>query len=259
MEVAVENKLRYDKYKDSGVEWLRQIPEHWEVIPNKYIFSLKKDLVGNKASDYSLLSLTLKGIIKRDMENPKGKFPAEFDTYQKVKRGDFIFCLFDVEETPRTIGLSEYDGMITGAYTVMEVNDCFSKEYLYYYYLSLDNGKRLKYIYSGLRNTIPKESFAALKTIIPPLYEQQAIAIFLDDKCSKIDEAVEIKQKQITLLKERRQIAIHQAVTRGLDKNVPLKDSGVEWIGKIPEHWEVKKTTYIAESIGSGTTPTSGD
>src|SRR5688572_6715601 len=121
-EVQVE---KYEAYKDSGVDWLGQIPEHWETLANKYIFKLKKNLVGKRSGDFTLLSLTLNGVIKRDMENPQGKFPAEFNTYQEVEKGDFIFCLFDVEETPRTVGLSNFEGMITGAYTVMEINDDF--------------------------------------------------------------------------------------------------------------------------------------
>jgi type I restriction enzyme S subunit len=114
---------KYPSYKDSGVEWLGEIPEHWKTLSNKNIFKIKQKLVGKKSSEYDLLSLTLKGIIKRDMENPQGKFPAEFDTYQEVKKGDFVFCLFDVEETPRTVGLSSFDGMITGAYTVFSVKN----------------------------------------------------------------------------------------------------------------------------------------
>jgi type I restriction enzyme S subunit len=113
------------------VDWLGEIPDGWDLVPNKYIFRLKKNLVGKKSSQYELLSLTLKGIIKRDMENPEGKFPAEFDTYQEVRIGDFVFCLFDVEETPRTVGLSNFDGMITGAYTVFEPLNDFDKNYLY--------------------------------------------------------------------------------------------------------------------------------
>src|SRR5699024_1141989 len=104
---------RYEEYKESGEQWIGEIPKHWELLANKYIFSLKKNLVGKRSAQYDLLSLTLRGIIKRDMENPEGKFPAEFDTYQEVKVNDFVFCLFDVEETPRTVGLSKYDGMIT--------------------------------------------------------------------------------------------------------------------------------------------------
>ena len=234
------NKLpKYPAYKPSGAKWLGEIPEHWETLANKYIFNLKKNQVGKKSGNYVLLSLTLNGVIKRDMVNPQGKFPADFDTYQEVKKGDFIFCLFDVEETPRTVGLSEYDGMITGAYTVMQPNDNFDRSYLYYFYLNLDADKRMKPLYTGLRNTISKENFFSFRTFVPTLKEQTAIASFLDRKTTQIDQAIAQKERMIELLKERRQILIHNAVTRGINPNVKMKDSGLEWIGKIPEHWEL--------------------
>jgi type I restriction enzyme S subunit len=245
---------RYDTYKNSSVEWLGEIPEHWEVLANKHIFSLKKNQVGKKSDDYDLLSLTLKGVVVRNLENG-GKFPAEFDTYQEVKKGDFVFCLFDVEETPRCVGLSDFDGMITGAYTVMEPNENFDKRFLYHYYLNLDADKRMKPLYTGLRNTISKDNFFAFKTFVPPLKEQTKIAEFLDDKATKIEDAITIKEQQINLLKERKQILIHKAVTQGLNPNVTLKDSGVEWIGKIPKHWEVKRFRYVF-NLGKGLTIT---
>jgi type I restriction enzyme S subunit len=239
---------RYDTYKNSSVEWLGEIPEHWEVLANKHIFSLKKNQVGKKSDDYDLLSLTLKGVVVRNLENG-GKFPAEFDTYQEVKKGDFVFCLFDVEETPRCVGLSDFDGMITGAYTVMEPNENFDKRFLYHYYLNLDADKRMKPLYTGLRNTISKDNFFAFKTFVPPLKEQTKIAEFLDDKATKIEDAITIKKQQINLLKERKQILIHKTVTQGLNPNVTLKDSGVEWIGEIPEGWELKKVKHIAKVV----------
>lgn len=236
---------RYPDYKDSGVEWLGVIPAHWDVLSNKFIFRLKKNLVGKKHNDYDLLSLTLKGIIKRDMENPEGKFPAEFDSYQEVETGDFVFCLFDVEETPRTVGLSPYNGMITGAYTVMEPEKSFDPKFLYYFYLNLDKGKRLKPLYRGLRNTIPKENFFSFKTFVPPLPEQTRIATFLDRKTALIDKAIAQKQRLIELLQERRQVLIDRVITRGLNPDVPMKDSGVKWIGKIPVHWEVRRSKFL--------------
>ena len=93
----METNRKYPTYKDSGVEWLGEIPEKWALISNKRIFKLKKNLVGKKSAEYDLLSLTLRGVVKRVIEDG-GKFPAEFDTYQEVKKGDFIFCLFDVED-----------------------------------------------------------------------------------------------------------------------------------------------------------------
>src|SRR5690606_14740079 len=253
---------KYDAYKDSGVEWLGQLPSCWDLLSNKYIFKLKKDLVGKKSKDYELLSLTLNGVIKRDMENPEGKFPAEFDTYQKVQVGDFIFCHFDVEETPRTIGLSTFNGMITGAYTVYQVDQSlFNSKFLYYFYLNLDVGKRLKPLYKGLRNTIGKDVFGEFKTFIPTKDEQRQIAEFLDQKTSEIEQAIAIKEQQIALLNERKQIVIQKAVTQGLNPNVAMKDSGVEWIGQIPEHWNIKPLKfYIAKKIDNrGRTPKFGD
>lgn len=244
---------KYPAYKDSGVEWLGEIPEHWEILSNKNIFKLKKNQVGKKSADYVLLSLTLKGIIQRIIEDG-GKFPAEFDTYQEVKKGDFVFCLFDVEETPRCVGLSEFEGMITGAYTVMEVKPKFDNSFLYYFYLNLDSDKRLRPLYTGLRNTISKDNFFAFKTFIPPLPEQTAIAAFLDDKTAKIDSAITQKEKMITLLKERKQIIIQDLVTGkkvwNTKKNAwteptKVKDSGVEWIGEIPEGWIICSIKYV--------------
>lgn len=198
--------------KESGVEWIGEIPEHWNILANRYIFTIKKNLVGKRSSEYDLLSLTLQGIIKRDMDNPQGKFPAEFDTYQEVKQGDFIFCLFDVEETPRTVGLSKFDGMITGAYTVMSV-DNMNKNYLYYFYLNLDSKKRLKPLYKGLRNTIPKDSFFAFKTFVPPIDEQLQIVAYIEEHTFKIDATIELQQNYITKLKEYKATLIDGVVT----------------------------------------------
>ena len=236
---------RYENYKDSGVDWMGEVPASWERVANKHLFKLRKTQVGKHSSEYDLLSLTLGGIIKRDMENPEGKFPAEFDTYQEVRPGDFVFCHFDVEETPRTVGLSRFHGMITGAYTVYELAADANTSFLYYFYLNADTDKKLRGLYKGLRNTIPKDSFGAFKTPLPPLPEQHAIAVFLDKKCAKIDEAVRIKEEQIKLLRERRQILIQQAVTRGLNPDAPMKDSGIDWIGQIPAHWEVKQFKHL--------------
>src|SRR5690606_20937263 len=132
--------------------------------------------------------------------------------------------------------------------TVMEPSESSVSKYLYYYYLNIDDRKQLKFLYRGLRNTIPKENFFGLKTALPPLSEQEAIAAFLDEKCGKIDELVSVKEQQIALLKERRQVVIHEAVTKGIKPNVELKDSGIDWIGEIPSHWEVRRFGSFLQS-----------
>ena len=201
------------KFKDSGMEWIGEIPEHWEALSNKYIFKLNKSLVGKKSSEYDLLSLTLNGVIKRNMVNPQGKFPAEFDTYQEVQKRDFIFCLFDVEETPRTVGLSDFDGMITGAYTVMKVNEHFDNSFLYYFYLNLDNEKRMKPLYTGLRNTISKDNFFSFKTFVPPKNEQTEIASFIETINIKITTAISLKEQEIEKLREYKISLVNSVVT----------------------------------------------
>jgi type I restriction enzyme S subunit len=199
--------------KDSGIDWIGQIPAHWENMPNKYLFRLKKDTVGKRSDQYDLLSLTLRGIIKRDLENPEGKFPAEFDTYQEVCPGDFVFCHFDVEETPRTVGLSEFFGMITGAYTVYSVANGVDPRFLLHFYIFTDTDKKMRSMYKGLRNTIPKDAFGAFKTPLPPIEEQQAIVAHIDDASRKIEDGIAIKQDQIAALKEYKTSLINAAVT----------------------------------------------
>ncbi len=238
----------YPSIKGSGVEWLGRVPEHWDLVPNRALMSLRKEVVGDRADDYILLSLTKQGIIARDMENPEGKFPASFDTYQVVEPGDLIFCLFDIDETPRAVGLSGLSGMITGAYTRFVCSDLNARRFIYLLYLSLDSGKLLKPLYSGLRKTIQKGVFLSAKVALPPLSEQTAIVRFLDYADRRISKYIRTKQKLVGLLEEQKQAIIHRAVTLGLDPYAPLKDSGVEWLGDVPEHWEVarvKKATEI--------------
>lgn len=233
---------RYSEYKDSGVQWLGEIPSHWDMLALKHILKLRKKLVGKQSYKYDLLSLTLQGIIKRDIDNPTGKFPSSFDTYQEVNAGDFVFCNFDNEETPRAVGLSEYKGMITGAYDVLSCkNSNLTNRYLIYYFLYVDDAKRFKPLYKGLRKTVPFDSFMSYKIPVPSIEEQQAIAFYLDTATAKIDEAIAQQQKMIDLLNERKQIIINNAVTKGLNPGAPMKDSGVDWIGEIPEHWEITK------------------
>ena len=239
---------RYERYKDSGVKWIGEIPEHWEVLSLKFIFKLRKQLVGKESNKYKLLSLTLQGVILRDMDNPMGKFPSSFDNYQVVEPGNFIFCNFDNEETPRAVGMSYHRGMITGAYDVFTVyNNEMDSRFLLYYCLYIDDAKRFKPLYKGLRKTVPFDSFMSYKIPVPPKSEQTAIANYLDSVTSKIDEAISQQRKMIDLLNERKQIIIQNAVTKGLDPNAKMKDSGVEWIGEIPEDWEVKKLNSIGD------------
>ena len=244
---------RYETYKASSVESIKEVPAHWDIKKNKFLFSERKDVVGKKSSSYKLLSLTLQGVILRDMENPKGKFPAEFNTYKVVAPNDLIFCLFDVEETPRTIGRAVHHGMITGAYTVVRCNEKVLSPFAYYYYLSLDNNKQLRPLYTGLRNVITSNAFFSLAMPIPPIAEQVRIVKFLDQKTSEIDAAIDKKKRLVELLQEQKKILINRAVTNGLSMGVPRHKSSISWAGMAPAHWPVRYLKHIFKEIDNRT------
>lgn len=231
----------YPEYKESGLLWLMQVPRHWGLIPNRGLVRRRKVLVGKRHADYRLLSLTKQGIIVRDIATGKGKFSSDMGTSQEVRSGDLVFCLFDVPETPRTVGLSRHNGMITGAYTVFESSGKGNSEYFELFYRAMDDRKLLSPLYSGLRNTIPAERFLGTKTPQPPPDEQTAIVRFLDWANGRLERAIRAKRKVIALLNEQKQAIIHRAVTCGLDPSVPLKPSGISWLGDIPKHWEVQR------------------
>ena len=231
---------QYPKYKDSGVSWIGEIPEHWKKARYKDVLSIQDEKVG-KRNDLMLLSLTKQGVIIRDLTEMKGKFPKDFESYKVVHPNNIILCLFDVDETPRTVGLSHNEGMITGAYDVFSIKN-IDKEYFLYHYLSLDDRKAMKPLYKGLRKTIPLPRLMGEHIFIPPNEEQAAIVSFLDAKTAQIDRFIAEAEREIEKLNELKQAQIAHLVTHGLNPDAPMKDSGIAWIGQIPEHW--KKARY---------------
>ena len=228
----------YVEYKEIDLPWLQSIPSNWMVGRNKLVMKPKKNRVGETHKSMVLLSLTKQGIIARDMVGLKGKYPSDFDAYQAVQDGDIIFCLFDIDETPRAVGLSKLNGMITGAYSVFEIEGV-NKSFLYYYYIVIDNNKLLKPYYKGLRKVVNVDTFLRLKLPLPPKEEQDQIVRYLDSKLAKINKFIKNKKRLIELLKEQKQAVINQAVTKGLDPDAKMKPSGVEWLGDVPEGWDI--------------------
>lgn len=235
----------YAEYREVNLPWLKAVPAHWEIRRNKNIFTEQKEIVGERSADYTLLSLTLNGIIPRDMDGG-GKFPESFDKYKIVKNGDMAFCLFDIDETPRTVGLSGYNGMLTGAYTIMRVSN-INARFIYYYYLALDNGKMLRPLYTGLRKTININTFQSTKVPVPPREEQDQIVRFLDWKVSSINKLINIKKKEIKAIDALKRSTVSHAITRGLTADAPMKYSGVKWLGDIPQRWYTVPLYAIAQ------------
>lgn len=243
----------YAEYREVNLPWLKAVPAHWEIRRNKNIFTEQKEIVGERSADYTLLSLTLNGIIPRDMDGG-GKFPESFDKYKIVKNGDMAFCLFDIDETPRTVGLSGYNGMLTGAYTIMRVSN-INARFIYYYYLALDNGKMLRPLYTGLRKTININTFQSTKVPVPPREEQDQIVRFLDWKVSSINKLINIKKKEIKAIDALKRSTVSHAITRGLTADAPMKDSGVKWLGDIPAHWKITKLRQILHPVSEKNHP----
>jgi hypothetical protein len=218
----------------------------------------KRDNKGMK--EKTVLSLSYGQIIIKPEEKLVGLVPESFETYQIVEPNDIIIRCTDLQndQTSLRTGLAKDKGIITSAYLNLKVINNHSAKFLHYYLHTLDITKVLYKFGSGLRQNLSFLDFKRLPIIDIPLSEQQKIAQFLDDKTAKIDQAVDLAEKQIALLKEHKQILIQNAVTRGLNPDVPLKDSGVEWIGQVPEHWEVKKIKHVTSKIGSGITPLGG-
>lgn len=203
--------------KDSGVEWLGEMPETWDTAPLKSFLQLRRDIVGSESSNTKLLSLTLQGVIERDLENPTGKMPASFDGYQRISAGEMVFCLFDMDETPRTVGVAPQDGMLTGAYTVFRPQSELWARYLYYFFLHVDEYKRLRPFYKGLRKTIRPGPFLSIQVPCPTEREAKAIVAHLDSATTRIDTLIAKTERSIELLREHRTALITAAVTGKID------------------------------------------
>jgi type I restriction enzyme S subunit len=262
------NLPKYPAYKPSGVEWLGEIPEHWEVIRIKYLFKEinERSVSGNE----ELLSVSqYTGVTKKSDKIDDGELLTTASTlegYKKVFKGDLVSNIMLAWNG--SLGISPFDGITSPAYSIYRLLGKNDKRYFHYLLRTEIYKSEFKRNSSGViesRLRLYTDDFFRILSLLPPLSEQTAIAAFLDHKTALIDKAIGIKEKQIELLKERRQILIHKAVTKGIGSlsgaettNVKMKDSGVEWIGEIPEHWEVKKIKHITTKIGSGVTPSGG-
>jgi type I restriction enzyme, S subunit len=248
----------YPLYVSCDIHWFNEIPQNWKEVRVEQYLIKKDENIGDLWSSTQLLSLTQKGIIEKDINDGKGKTHSDYSTYQAVDIGDLVFCLFDIDETPRTVGLSTKKGMITSAYTAFKSKENINTQYLYYFFESLDDAKALKPYYKGLRKTVRPPEFLKIHVPFPPKVEQDVISKFLDNETARIDNLIAKQEKLIELLEEQRKSIISHAVTKGLNPNAPMKDSGVEWLGEVPEHWEVTFIKYITKKISSGKTPLGG-
>lgn len=237
----------YSSYQPCLLPWIKQIPASWEITKNKCVFVEAKSLVGDESEKYTLLSLSLDGVIPRDISSRKGKFPQSFAKYKIVKENDLAFCLFDIDETPRTVGLVNQTGMLTGAYDIFHVHGANPK-YLYYYYLALDNIKALRYYYSGLRKTVSTPIFLSMDVPLPSVKEQEKIVLYLDWKVSSINRIILLTKQKIKILNEQKRSVINHIVTGESLGEINYRESKIEGLGKIPDSWTVGPLKHFVRS-----------
>ena len=250
----------YPEYKDSGIEWVGEIPSNWSVEPVFSVFdpTTEKNLDGKESN---VLSLSYGHIIRRDVEKNFGLLPESFNTYQIVNAGDIILRLTDLQNDKRSlrVGLAKEKGIITSAYLKLFTKDGLNPRFAYRLLHSYDTTKVFYGLGGGLRQSMKFEDFRRLPILVPPLSEQEKIADFLDSEIVQLDTLIEKQQRLIELLTEKRQAVISHAVTKGLNPDVPMKDSGVEWLGEVPAHWETLKLKHLIKALESGCSVNAAD
>lgn len=254
--------------KNSGVEWIGEIPDEWEIYRNKNAFICNKEIVGKNSNSTQLLSLTTGGIKCKDINNAEGKLPESFDTYQYVKKNDVVMCLFDLDMSAVFSGISQYDGMISPAYKVLSCQDRANPLFIHYWFSYIFDGRKFNHYAKNIRYTLNYSEFAALPILLPPKSTQQRIATYLDKKCSKIEETIQNQQQVIEKLKAYKQSLITEAVTgkvkivngKACGEYESYKESRLKWLGdfKIPEKWnsiQVKSCVSIPVVDGPHESP----
>ena len=225
--------------KESGISWVGKIPNTWGIVYLSSIVSERKHKNEGMKED-NLLSLSYGKIIRKNINTSDGLLPANFEGYNIIELGDIVLRLTDLQNdhTSLRTGLCKERGIITSAYITLNVdNNIFSSEFLHYLLHSFDCCKGLYGMGSGVRQGLNYEGIKKIEVLMPEKSEQQRIADHLDLKCTQIDTLISNAQQQIEKLKAYKLSIITETVTKGLDPDVAMKDSGVDWIGEIPEHW----------------------
>lgn len=248
----------YLEYKDSGVDWLGEVPAQWQVLP---LLGVGRERYESNAGmvENNLLSLSYGRIVQKDIDSNDGLLPESFETYQVVWPNDIVLRLTDLQNDKRSLrtAIVGQKGIITSAYLAVEPTRVFPR-YLHYLLRACDERKVFYSMGGGLRQSMKYSDVKRLHLPVPSDWEQQSISAFLDHETAKIDALVAEQEKLIALLKEKRQAVISHAVTKGLNPDAPMKDSGIEWLGEVPAHWDVsaiKRIVAIPVTDGPHETP----
>lgn len=243
----------YDAYKDSGFEWLGAVPTSWPMV----LLSQAVTQVKNKNTDLqeqNLLSLSYGRIKRKPIDASGGLLPESFDGYNIIEANDIVLRLTDLQNDHRSlrVGLSPERGIITSAYTTLRPRNQRGAKYLYYLLHTFDIRKGFYGMGSGVRQGLNYDEVKKLKLPLPTTAEQIAIADYLDRETEHIDAIIAEATASIEEYKAWKASIIYEAVTKGLDPNAEMKDSGIEWVGRIPRDWDVMKLKNIVTYVESG-------
>ena len=233
--------------KDSGIAWVGEIPQDWETRRTKYCFESTKEIAGIRADDYERLALTMNGVIKRSKDDNTGLQPEKFETYQILRPNELVFKLIDLQNVSTSrVGLSPYLGLVSPAYIILKSsNGKVLPRFAEKYFLMLWKNQIFNALGdAGVRSSLNITDLLEISLAFPSIDEQQRISNFLDRECDKMDELKADIQAQIDTLEQYKHSVITEAVTHGLNPDVPMKDSAV-WFGKIPNSWTVVKGKYV--------------
>jgi len=258
----IANLKRYPAMQDSGVEWLGEVPQHWEVLPNRALF---EEIKKRDCPDEQMLSVTIKrGVIQQAtlLEGSSKKDSSNLDrsNYKVVQPGDIAYN--KMRAWQGAVGVSDYRGIVSPAYVVQRPRKVADPRFLHHLLRTPGFAKEAERWSYGITSdmwSLRPEHFKLICMCLPPLPEQDAIVRFIEYVDRRIRRYIRAKQKLIKLLEEQKQAIIHRAVTRGLNPDVPLKDSGVEWLGQVPEHWEVMLLSRGLTGIGQGWSPVAAE
>ena len=234
------------KMKNSGIEWVGDIPDSWDIHPLYCFFEerINKNIFGK---EQNLLSLSYGKIKRKDVNSSEGLVPANYNTYNIVHSGDIVIRPTDLQNDKRSLrtGLVEEQGIITSAYIALKPKKNTYSKYFHYLLHIYDVLKVFYNMGNGVRQGLNYDEFSKLLMIIPPIEEQRKIAEFLDEKCGEIDALIADIKTQIESLEQYKRSVITESVTKGLNPSAEMKDSGIEWLGRQPANWKHFKGKYL--------------